>query len=236
VVLATVVGAMLPATAHAASAHAVALPPSIPAAASLLSCSANPLRIAEAGKPMPGMTQTCKNDQVAGAQSTGKAGAVAVTATGVAGATSVSTGAVTVQAATGSTEAGVTMTTISGQATAAASAAHLVVGKTTIDLGMLTTKSTITCTYGPSGATFSYRSTSSVGSLKINGKRMAIGNGTRSIRIPAGTLMLNHSSKTATGITQHAAMLHTTGADVTLGEAAVAIANTPRNPCYPPPA
>jgi hypothetical protein len=224
---------MMPATANAASAHAVALPPSIPVAASLLSCSANPLRIMEAGKPVPGMTQTCKNDQVAGAQSTGKAGAVAVTATGVAGATSVSTGAVTVQAATGTTEA-VTMKTISGQATAAASAAHLVVGKTTIDLGMLTTKSTITCTYGPSGASFSYRSSSSVGSLKINGKRMAIGNGMRSIRIPAGTLMLNHSSKTPTGITQHAAMLHTTGADVTLGEAAVAIANTPKNPCYPP--
>jgi hypothetical protein len=227
VAVAAIVAVLAPTGSTAANASTVAAP------TSLLSCYANPLRVAEAGKPASNPDKLCKTDQVAGARSTTTIGGIKVTATGIEGATAFTTGTVTAQAA-GITEAGAPMMkTVSGQATAVDKSAHLVIGKTTIDLGMMTTKSTITCTYGARSAKYSFKSVSSVGSLKINGKSRAIGNGARSIKLPSGTLMLNHTAITATGITQHAAMLHTAGADVVLGEAAVAVANTPKNPCHP---
>jgi hypothetical protein len=241
VAVAAIVAVLAPTGATAANASTVAVPAGATAVnastaaapTNLLSCYANPLRITEAGKPAPNPDKLCQTDQVAGARSTSTIGGVKVTATGIAGATAVTTGTVTALAA-GITEAGAPMMkTVTGQATAMDKSAHLVIGKTVIDLGMMTTKSTITCTYGARSAKFSFKSVSSVGSLKINGKSRAIGNGARSIALPAGTLVLNHTTITPTGITQHAAMLHTTGADVVLGEAAVAIANTPKNACHP---
>jgi hypothetical protein len=227
VVLATLAAV---AVAVPASASALATTDTNAASTGLFSCFANPLRITGAGQPGPNTNQLCKNDQVGGAQSTGTAGAVQVTATGVAGTTSVSGGGAAAGAAGVSTEAA---TTASGAATATAKSAKLVVGKNVIELGAMSTQTTITCTYDAKGARFSFNSRSSVGSLKINGKPVTVANGASSVKLSNGTLYLNHTSITATGITQHAAMLHTAGVDVAVGEAAVAVANTPKNPCHP---
>jgi len=224
VVLATLaaVAVAVPASANVTAAAT--------ASSSLFSCFANPLRITGTGQPGPNTDQLCKNDQVGGAQSAGSAGAVQVTATGVAGTTSVSGAGAAAHAAGVTTEAA---TTATGSATATAKSAKLVVGKNVIELGAMSTQTTITCTYDAKGAKFSFNSRSSVGSLKINGTAVKVANGASSVKLSNGTLYLNHSSVTATGITQHAAMLHTANADVTIGEAAVAVANTPKNPCHP---
>jgi hypothetical protein len=97
----------------------------------------------------------------------------------------------------------------------------------------MTSQTTISCTYGPNGAKYSYNSRSSVGSLKINGKPVAMRNGPMDIKLNGGTLRLNHAKTTAIGVTQHAVMLTTNGADVVIGESAVAISKAPKNPCHP---
>jgi hypothetical protein len=196
---------------------------------SLFTCWTAPLRVVATGDPVSNPDrQVCQDDQVAASAAADSKGAVKVKATGVKGSTIRKAGA----AAALRTEA--TSTTESAVAQSSADAATLTVGSTVIDLGAMTSQTTISCTYGPAGARFSFSSRSSVSSLKINGKPVTMKNGPMEVKLAGGgSLMLNHSKTSALGVTHHAVMLHAAGADVVIGESATAISSAAGNPCRP---
>lgn len=228
IALALLAAAAIPARAGASPAAAAspartaAVSPAR-AAANPFTCSATPLRITAAGRPATNPARPCRDDRVGGAQSTGTVGAVQVSAVGTAGSTALTAGTVL--------EATTVGTTVGGRSTATAKSARLVVGKTVIVLGAMSTRSEISCAYSGRTSSFSFHSTSSVDSVTINGKSTAVGAGAKSIPVPGGTLWLNHSEVTRTGVVTHAAMLHTPAADVVLGEAAVGLSAAAGNPC-----
>jgi hypothetical protein len=223
-----VIAAVAAAVATAGFAPGAAAAPAV----NLFSCWTTPLSVVEKGEPTTNPDrQVCKDDQVAASQSADSAGSVKVRATAVAGSTTRTVAKAMVRAA--STEAARATTTESAVAKASAGSAKLTVGSTVIDLGTITSQTTISCTYGPGGARYSYSSKSSVSGVKINGKPVAMRNGPMDIKVNGGTLRLNHAKTTAIGVTQHAVVLNTSGADVVIGESAVALSKAPKNPCHP---
>jgi hypothetical protein len=152
-----------------------------------------------------------------------------VSATGVQGTTTLTGNGA---AAAGATEAA-DDTTVGAVATSSATTTRLTVGATVIDLGAVSTRTTINCSYGASGFRYSFNGTSSVASAKINGRPVKMSNGPMSIKVAGGTLLLNQTRTTPAGVVQQAAKLHTKKADVIIGGAAVAVAETPDNPCHP---
>ena len=206
-----------------------------PAAApmSLFSCWTTPLSVVEKGEPTTNPDrQVCTDDQVAASQAADTDGPVKVSATAVAGSTT-RTVARTFTTQAAGTEAARATVTESAVAKASAGSAKLTVGRTVIDLGAITSQTTISCTYGPSGARYSFSSKSSVGAVKINGKSVSMRNGPMDIKVNGGILRLNHARTTAVGVTQHAVMLTANGTDVVIGESAVAVSKAPKNPCRP---
>jgi hypothetical protein len=187
------------------------------------------------GQFPPNTPQQCVNDQVGGSQGTQTVGGVQIQTVDAAGSTSHTGAAAQTASATDATATttAVTTKTQAGAADASAASARLVSGSSTIQLGAMTSSSKISCTYGASGATFSFNGHSTVQSLKINGKAIQLHNGEMAVPVSGGTLYLNRTKTTATGIVQQAAVLVTNGATVTLGESAVAIAQTKGNPCMP---
>ena len=226
--IAAVAAAMATATfAPGASAAPAAAPVNI------FSCWTTPLSVVEKGEPTTNPDrQMCKDDQVAASQAADTDGAVKVRATSVAG-TTTRTVARTFAARAAGTEAAQATTTESAVAKASAGSAKLTVGKTVIDLAAISSQTTISCTYGPNGARYSFNSKSSVGGVKINGKPVSMRNGPMDIKVNGGTLRLNHARTTAVGVTQNAVMLTANGTDVVIGESAVAISKAPKNPCRP---
>jgi hypothetical protein len=216
------------AIAAAAAVGAIAAPggaTAVAAKADLFSCWTRPLTVVEKGTPTTNPDkQMCQNDQVGASASAGSAGSVKVSAKQVAGSTSRTVTALRTESTASTTDSAV--------AQASAGSARLTVGSTVVDLGAMTSKTTITCTYSAKTAKYSFSSTSSVKSLKINGKPVTVQSGPMDIKLNGGTLRLNHTDKTAIGITQHAALLVTKKAEVVIGESAVSLSKAPKNPCH----
>ena len=200
----------------ATPAGAAAGPPA--PAADLFTCWVSPLTVAARSAPAVTHPQRCVEDRVGGAQGTHTAGNVSVQAVDATGRTA-------------PRAAGARSTTRGGLAEASATSARIVVGRTLIELGAISSRATIRCTYDTRGAHLSYSGTSSVASLRINGHVVPLRDVMTTIRVPGGRLRLNHSEVGPTGLVQHAVMLDTASAHVVIGEAAVAFAATAGNPC-----
>jgi hypothetical protein len=219
------------------------------AAVELFACSARPVLALATGTPAPTTPQKCVNDQVGGASGSQTVGGVQVQAVDAQGATTRTAATQTATATQAGTASATTTTmttttkttrattatstTQSGGANASAASTRLTVGSTVIQIGAVTSASNISCTYSATGATFSFNGRSTVASVKINGSAVQLKNGLMTIPVSGGTLYLNRTKQTATGIVQQAAALETTGAKVTIGESSVAIAQTAGNPCKP---
>ena len=178
----------------------------------------NPLSVSAAGASAASHPQQCTADLVGGAQGTHHVGNVAVQAVDAGG----HTAPVTAES-----------TTSGGSADATAASARIVVGHTVIQLGAISSHAAIRCTYGASGARFSFSGTSSVSSLRINGRPVRLRADAMDIAVPGGHLHLNHADLGTTGLVQHAVLLDTGSAHVVIGESAVALASTVDNPCHP---
>jgi hypothetical protein len=187
------------------------------------SCWATPLSATTTGTPT-GTHQTCRTDQVAGQQGPHTVGGVQIEATDAQGSTERTGGLLAASASA---------TTQGAKADSSAKSAHLVVKGNAIDIGMVTSDSTITCTYDASGARYSFVSRSTVHGVKINGRPVRLHDGTMDIKVAGGTLRLNASQLSKTGNVQQAATLMTKHATVVISETAVGLAPVKGNPCLP---
>ncbi len=101
-------------------------------------------------------------------------------------------------------------------------------GLVTIELGVISSTASATCASGPGGLSPQYAGSSVISSLKINGLSVAIGTGPTTIPLAVGSLKLNSTTTTATGVVQRAVVLDTLLTDVVIGEAK---AGNAANPC-----
>ncbi|HLL69160.1 MAG TPA: hypothetical protein VK453_26130 [Micromonosporaceae bacterium] len=221
VVTATTMGIAAPAAAVGATADAVPV--------DILACRSTPLSAIAKGTNVPGTPQRCVDAQIAGQRGAATVAGIRFEAVDAEG-TTTRTALSAAQAGANSSTT-VQATTHTGAAQASAKSAKLVVGKTVIQLGGMTSTATISCTYSPAGARWSYSAKSTVQSVKVNGRAVRLRNGATSIKVSGGTLHLNRSVKTGAGVVQQAAMLTTSSAQITFGESAAAIAQTVGNPC-----
>lgn len=104
----------------------------------------------------------------------------------------------------------------------------------TIEIGMITSTASATCTAGPGGLAPVFSSGSSIASLKINGLTIPVGSSPATISLVLGTLALNNTVTTATGVTQRAVVLDTPLVDVVIGESKAGVAGTPVHPTGTP--
>jgi hypothetical protein len=209
-------------------------------------CWSRPLVAVVKAGPGP---QQCITDQVGGAQGGHTVGGVQVVAVDATGSTSRTVPpaggkAVAGPSAVGSTSGDPTSadptsadptavtTTQGASANAAAASARLVVNKTVIQIGAVTSMSRISCTYSTTGARYTFNGASTVRSLRINGKLQQLGVGLRTFHIVGGgTLYLDRIQVGKTGVVVQAAVLETPKAHVVLGESAVDLAPGQANPC-----
>lgn len=103
-----------------------------------------------------------------------------------------------------------------------------VAGLVTIELGMITSSASTTCVAGTGGLVPQFAGSSTITSLKINGATVTIGSGPTTIPLVVGSLKLNSTITTATGVTQRAVVLDTLLTDVVIGESKAGVAG---NPC-----
>jgi streptogramin lyase len=97
-----------------------------------------------------------------------------------------------------------------------------------IEVGVISASASVTCAAGPGGLTPQFSGASAVAGLKINGLPVSVGTGPVSIALLIGTLRINSTTLTATGLTRHALILDTPLTDVIIGEVKV---STEDNPC-----
>jgi hypothetical protein len=107
-------------------------------------------------------------------------------------------------------------------------------GLTTIEIGVIQANASATCVNGPGGLVPSFAGSSSIAYLKINGVSVTVGSAPLTIALVVGSLKLNGTTTTATGITQEAVALHTVLTDVVLGQAHADIEGTAVHPSANP--
>jgi hypothetical protein len=100
----------------------------------------------------------------------------------------------------------------------------------TIELGVVTSTATATCTAGPGGLTPVFTGSSHIASLKINGVPTTVGSAPLTIPLVVGSLRLNSTVTTATSVTQQAVVLDTAVTDVVIGEAKANVESSPGSP------
>ncbi|MBM7784804.1 Ig-like domain repeat protein [Tenggerimyces flavus] len=101
----------------------------------------------------------------------------------------------------------------------------------TIEVGATTSTASARCQARPDGNLApAYSGSSSIGALKVNGLAVPIGSGPVTIPLLVGTLKLNGTTTTATGVTQRALELRSLLGDVVLGEAHAGVTGTPTHP------
>jgi hypothetical protein len=104
----------------------------------------------------------------------------------------------------------------------------------TIELGAITSTASVTCVAGPGGLVPSFAGSSTVTSLKINGISQPVGSAPLTIPLVVGTLSLNSTVTTSTGVVQRAVALDTLLVDVIVGEAKAGVTGTPAHPAGNP--
>ncbi|MEV6965004.1 Calx-beta domain-containing protein [Hamadaea sp. NPDC051192] len=103
-------------------------------------------------------------------------------------------------------------------------------GLVTIELGVIQSSASVTCTAGPSGLVPTYSGSSSISSLKINGVTVTVGSAPLTIPLVVGSLKLNGTTTTGTSITQQAVVLDTLLTDVVLAESTADVHGTALHP------
>jgi hypothetical protein len=191
----------------------------------LFNCWSTPLGAKAKGAP-PATHGACKTDQVAGQQGPHTVGGVQIEAVDAQGSTTRTGGG----SATASEAAA---TTATAKSDASARSARFVVSGNVIEIGMITSASTISCTYSETGGRYSFVSRSTIRGVKVNGRPVRLHDGTMDIPVAGSTLRLNASQLSQTGNVQQAAKLLSKGAEVVVGETAVALAPASGNPCLP---
>lgn len=114
--------------------------------------------------------------------------------------------------------------------TARVESTKITVGLTTIEIGVITSSASATCTAGPGGLAPAYAGSSSISYLKINGLSVTVGSAPLTIPLVVGTLKLNGTTTTATSIVQQAVVLDTLLTDVVIGEAKADVHGTGTHP------
>jgi hypothetical protein len=191
----------------------------------LFTCWASPLTLTAAGMPGRATHHGCVDGQVAAATGTHTVGRLQVQAVDAKGSTARTTGSAGAAGAAATTEGAI--------ATASVGSARIVLGANVVEFGAIAAEATVTCTYDANRAGFSFAGRSSVASVRVNGRPVAVRAGANEIRVGGGVLRLNHAEVTATALTQHAVMFDTARAHLVLGESGVAIAPGGGNPCRP---
>lgn len=114
--------------------------------------------------------------------------------------------------------------------TARVESTKITVGLTTIEIGVINSSASATCTAGPGGLAPAYAGSSSISYLKINGLSVTVGSAPLTIPLVVGTLKLNGTTTTATSIVQQAVVLDTLLTDVVIGEAKADVHGTGTHP------
>lgn len=117
---------------------------------------------------------------------------------------------------------------------AAGSTKITVAGLVTIEVGYISATASATCAAGPGGLVPQFVGSSTISSLKVNGATVTVGSGPLTVPLVVGTLKLNSTTTTATGVTQQALVLDTLLADLVIGEAKAGVAGTPTHPTGTP--
>jgi hypothetical protein len=196
----------------------------------LFDCWSTPVAALAKGQ-MPTAHSACKTDQIAGQRGPHTVGGVQFQAVDAQGSTTRTGGLALASGLAAASEAGAT--TAGAKSTASAASARLVVGGNVVEIGQITSASTISCTFSETGARYSFVSTSTVRGVKVNGRSVRLHNGTMDIPVAGSTLRLNASNVSQTGNVQQAATLLTKNARVVLGETAASLAPVSGNPCLP---
>jgi hypothetical protein len=191
----------------------------------LFSCWSTPLAATAKGSPAA-THSACKTDQIAGQQGPHTVGGVQFQAVDAQGSTTRTGGGHVTASEAAATTAG-------AKSDASATSAKLVVGHNVIEIGQITSASTISCTFSEAGARYTFVSTSTVRGVKVNGRPVRLHDGTMDIPVAGSTLRLNANNVSQTGNVQQAAKLLTKNAQVVLGETAVSLAPASDNPCLP---
>ena len=90
---------------------------------------------------------------------------------------------------------------------------------TVIEIGAVQASATVRCVAGPAGLVAQFSSASSVTGLRINGVPRTVGSQPTTIQTLEGTLRLNQTVTTASGVTRRAVVFDTATTDVVVGEA-----------------
>lgn len=103
-------------------------------------------------------------------------------------------------------------------------------GLTTIELGVINSSASATCTAGPGGLAPAYAGSSSISYLKINGVSVTVGSAPLTIPLVVGSLKLNGTTTTGTSVVQQAVVLDTPLTDVVIGETKADVHGTAVHP------
>lgn len=166
-------------------------------------------------------TAPCKDDAKAAANLDLNAGALRVTVNALPAATDQTPN----DLSSAPPAAGDNATATGGLATATISTPGL-----TIELGVLKADAVARCVPGSGGLVPALSGSSSIASLKINGKPVTVGSAPLTIPLLVGSLRLNSTTTTATSVTQRALELDTLLTDVVIGEAHADVQGTTAHP------
>ncbi len=117
---------------------------------------------------------------------------------------------------------------------AAGSTKITVAGLVTIEVGYINSTASATCVAGPGGLVPQFTGSSTITNLKVNGATVTVGSGPLTVPLVVGTLKLNSTTTTATGVTQQALVLDTLLTDVVIGESKAGVTGTPTHPTGTP--
>ncbi|WP_230687291.1 Calx-beta domain-containing protein [Catellatospora vulcania] len=117
---------------------------------------------------------------------------------------------------------------------AAGSTKITVAGLVTIEVGYINSTASATCVAGPGGLAPQFTGSSTITNLKVNGATVTVGSGPLTIPLVVGSLKLNSTTTTATGVTQQALLLDTLLTDVVIGESKAGITGSSTHPTGTP--
>ncbi|MEV4417989.1 Calx-beta domain-containing protein, partial [Catellatospora sp. NPDC049609] len=107
-------------------------------------------------------------------------------------------------------------------------------GLVTIELGLINSTASTTCVAGTGGLVPQFAGSSNIQSLKVNGVAVTVGSGPLTIPLVVGSLKLNSTTTTATGVVQRAVVLDTLLTDVVIGETKAGVAGSTTHPAGTP--
>ncbi|GAA1422524.1 Calx-beta domain-containing protein [Catellatospora coxensis] len=189
-------------------------------------CSATALNLAGqlAAQANPA-NSPCVDATAAGPDNTFNAGLVTVKTTGLSASTDLTPDSQSATPAAGD----------KAVATSAAGSTKITVaGLVTIEVGYINATASATCATGPGGLVPQFAGSSTITNLKINGATVTVGSGPVTIPLVVGSLKLNSTTTTATGVTQQALVLDTLLTDLVIGEAKAGVTGTPTHPAGTP--